>query len=188
VVRLFVALDIAPHFKDAISRLKGRLARFQRVVRWVQRERMHVTLKFIGETPADALADIRSACADVAAQSSPCGWSLERVGCFPPDGRVRILWTGASQMPPELLTMAERCDAALESVGIARESRPFAAHVTFGRVRNDDTDGTLRTAVGKLGIKTKEQHIAAMTLIESTLKPEGPTYNIIATFPFGGVH
>jgi len=187
-VRLFLALDIAPHLKDAIGRLKDRLARFQHVVRWVGREQTHMTLKFIGESAADALGDIRSACSNVAAQSSPFEWSLERVGCFPPNGKVRVLWAGASQTPPELLAMAERCDTVMQTVGIARESRPFAAHVTFGRVRNDDSGGKLRAAVDKLDVKTKKQRIVAMTLFESTLKPEGPQYGVIATFPFGGIH
>ena len=65
-----------------------------------------------------------------------------------------------------------------------RDQRPFKPHLTFGRVRDSVSTrrrAELEVAVGKVEMPDLLWHINAVSLIRSTLTPQGPNYEIIET-------
>jgi len=147
---------------------------------------MHLTLKFLGEVPDDRAAQVTDACKEIAAKAEPFEFVLNRAGCFPPEGRVRIVWGGSSFTPDELAALASRAEEVFERLGFARENRPFSPHVTIGRVKVDDTRGHLRRAVEAQRVTRIAEHVSTLTLLESELSPAGPHYTALGKFPFGG--
>lgn len=185
-MRLFLAIELERPAKRSLLDLISGLSEFRRSVRWVSEQQMHLTLKFLGEVGDEDVGGICEACEGVAAGCEPFEFVLDSVGCFPPEGRVRVIWGGCSQMPPALSACAGRCEDALSELGIAREGRPFSAHMTVGRVRHDDTRGRLRRAVGAISVNRARQHVDSMTLFESVLSPGGARYSTVGRYPFGG--
>jgi 2'-5' RNA ligase len=94
----------------------------------VPRERIHLTLAFLGEL---APARAEEAC-NAAAVTGSRGFELvlDQLGSF---RAARVAWAGCSHGPPGLKTLQTRLAKALVSRDFVLEERPFAAHVTLAR-------------------------------------------------------
>ena len=57
-MRLFAGLDIDAGIRGRIGRFMGEVQGFAPKARWVRPESLHVTLKFLGEQPEEALEQI----------------------------------------------------------------------------------------------------------------------------------
>jgi 2'-5' RNA ligase len=180
-----VAIELDHPIKRALLHVADSLREFRRTVRWASEHQMHLTLKFLGEVPDDKVPDVTDGCARIAAECEPFEFVLNRTGCFPPEGRVRIVWGGSSVTPDELAHCVHKCEDVFEQIGFARENRPFTPHVTIGRVKVDDTRGRLRRAVSDLRIARVAEHVESMTLFQSILSPAGARYVVAGTFRFG---
>lgn len=185
-MRLFVAIELEHPLRRVLLRMSDDLSSFAKDVRWIKADQMHLTLKFLGEVSEGNVDAVCQTCAKVAAESAAFALTVDRCGCFPPSGKVRVIWGGGGETPPGLSACAARCEDALESLGFQRESRPFAAHLTVGRVRDDRTDGRLREAIGGLRIKKASQPAKELTVFRSELTPRGAIHTALGRFRFGG--
>lgn len=137
-MRLFAAVDPDPAARAAAARAARAVAmRLDGAgaprMRWVAPERLHVTLRFLGEvTAADAEA-VRGVfrtpfetAAFTAAVSGP--------GCFPASGPPRVVWLGIGEGREALAAVRTELDGRLAAAGHPPEARPFSAHLTLGRM------------------------------------------------------
>ena len=128
-MRLFVAIDLPDEVGRGLTRLSSGLPG----ARWTRQEQLHLTLRFIGEVDGGRFRDIREELGGVSLQ--PFSLQLEGLGVFPPRGRPRVVWAGLRQGKP-LLHLRNQVEAALARVGLARETRKFAPHITLARLKN----------------------------------------------------
>ena len=151
-------------------------------VAWVARDNVHVTLKFLGAVDNARLGALEPALAAAAAGHAAFDLTIDGLGAFPSRIRPRVLWAGIGAGAAELGTLAARVDEALAALGFARETRPFAAHVTLGRVREPRANPRLAAALdagGPLG----RQRVARVSLMRSDLSPRGARYTELASHP-----
>lgn len=186
-LRLFFALPLDEALRDRaceVQRTLGQACVRGPRVKWVERANLHLTLKFLGDMPADALESLRRVGEQVAAQGTPFELDLCGAGCFPPRGAPRTLWLGLGEDCPELAALARRLDEALAEAGLSEpEGRPFTAHFTLGRVKDRGSGRELREAVEQLC----EEPVGTMRadrfcLLSSDLTPQGPVYTERACF------
>jgi 2'-5' RNA ligase len=127
IMRLFVALDLPWSLRTQLADLAIGLAG----VRWVAPENYHITLRFIGETPAHKAEEIDLALSGLRAR----GFSLELagVGTTEKAGRVTSLWVGVARNQ-QLDFLRGKIDTALQRAGVPAERRRFMPHVTLARL------------------------------------------------------
>jgi RNA 2',3'-cyclic 3'-phosphodiesterase len=125
--RLFVALNPTDPVRDSLAELRDEIPRMQ----WTPLERIHLTLRFLGEQPAEALEKITTALETVRVKSFFL--EVEGVGGFPDRGNWRVLWAGVGRSHPLLHQLRQQVDDALLGAGIQFELRPFVPHLTLGR-------------------------------------------------------
>jgi 2'-5' RNA ligase len=185
-VRLFVALDIPEEVRTALGALVEKLRPACRNARWVRMDGAHLTLKFIGEIPAEKAEDIKTALAAVPF-ASPIKISFRGLGFFPSERRPRVFWAGM-EASDELGALVAAVETALEPLGIAREQRAFSPHLTLARFDSPSDHRHLHAAIaaadGPLefgGTIAKEFH-----LYQSVLKQGGAEYTRLATFQSSG--
>jgi 2'-5' RNA ligase len=187
-VRLFVALEIPAAVRDNLAALVEKLRELSTKLadkrpRWVRRENLHVTLKFIGEVSPAKLGGIRGALSAIRSDA-PVEIKFRGLGFFPNEQHPRVLWAGLATST-NLPSLAGDIDGALETQGIARERRTFTPHLTLARIEPPGLHEKLRAAIQKNGARefgsfqTREFY-----LIESKLKPTGAEYTTLASFPF----
>ncbi len=174
-LRLFFALWPPARVREQLWESLAPLRRARPGVRWVPPERYHVTLRFLGDTPAALLPSLKVA-ADSLSREKAFRARFTAAGVFPPRGTPRVYWVGVT--PGRLIRMRKALDAALDRVGIAPERRPFKAHLTVGRVRPGRGAMGPAGALGS-GLEAACQDAFAVDsvhLVRSELFPDGPRY------------
>jgi len=180
-MRLFVALDIPEGVRAAVGTLAGKLRNSCRSARWVRVEGLHVTLKFIGETPPEKAEAIKKALAAVPF-ASPVSMNFRGLGFFPNERRPRVLWVGI-EAGPELGVLAQAVEAALEPLQISREERPFSPHLTPARFDSPGGVNKLQAAIESAGpLEFGRATANEFYLYQSVLKRGGAEYTRLATF------
>jgi 2'-5' RNA ligase len=129
-MRIFVALDIDNAIRQRIQRFMEGVSGFAPDARWVRPESLHVTLKFIGEKPQDAVEKIKQALSSVRAEE--VAMNFRGYGFFPTAKAARVFWVGI-ESGPQPPALAHTIDQTLKALGIAQEEHPFTPHLTLAR-------------------------------------------------------
>lgn len=184
-MRLFVAVELPEEVHEVIARGLGVLRRDLPPSRWVRREAMHVTLKFLGEQPEAVVGELTDRLAPRLAALAPVGVALGGGGFFPHERRPRVAWLGGRA--PGLETWAAAVDAAAVECGVAPEERPFSLHVTLARIERPwgvRAVDEFRHAVARWRFEPFEAR--ELALFESRLQPGGAVYAKLRRFVIGG--
>jgi 2'-5' RNA ligase len=179
-VRLFIAVNLPEHEKARLAEILDVLRTTALPVRWVQRESLHITLKFLGEVPERQVAEIAAANERVADRCAPFELEVGGFGTFPSRTRPRVFWIGVAT-PPQLVELQELVEENIEPLGYPREKRAFHPHLTLGRVKSDAgkldsaaVDRILSSLVYKAVVR-----VDSIDLMRSHLSPRGARYERI---------
>lgn len=174
--RLFVAIDLPEHVKEAVAGISGGLPG----ARWVPAEQLHLTLRFIGETEEGTFRQVKEALAAIA--GAPFTLALQGVGYFPPGKHPRVLWVGMEAGAP-LLELQQGVELAVTSTGIAPETRRFSPHITIARLKDTPAAkvDTYRAIHG--GFQTEPFTVEVFHLYSSTLSSQGAVHRREAAYP-----
>ncbi|MEM7202834.1 MAG: RNA 2',3'-cyclic phosphodiesterase [Planctomycetota bacterium] len=175
--RCFVGVRL-PAAAPQIALWLNELARTRAEVRWVRPVNVHLTVKFIGDVARERIDAVVAALREV--RFAPFALGIDGLGQFPPRGRPRVLWAGVGGDVRALTALAEAIDDRLAALGFARETRPFRAHVTLGRVRGPGGLAALPAALQRLAARTAPEPVAQFVLFASEQRPEGPRYGELA--------
>jgi len=129
-MRVFIALDIAEAIRQRIARYLDGVREFAPEARWVRPESTHVTLKFIGEKPADAVEQIKQGLSSI--EAAPIEVAFRGCGFFPNPRAARVFWVGI-EASPELGSLAAAVEHAMATLGIPPEQHRFTPHLTLAR-------------------------------------------------------
>lgn len=131
--RLFVAVEIPQSVRDAVDVAAEEIRRRQPELKWTSLSSFHLTLAFLGWVDLDAIPAVDRATADAAAESQPFTVSLTgEAGTF----GSKVLWAGIEDNE-HLKRLADTVRSNLAAEGFSIESRPFHAHLTLARGRQD---------------------------------------------------
>lgn len=185
--RIFFGVYIAEDLRPAASELQSRLKQAGGRVTWVAPHNLHFTLQFIGDTPPELIPRFAQAAGEAAERVSAFAVDVAGVGAFPSPMRARTLWLGCSRGATEFGHLAAELSARLHQAGLAEpESRPFAAHCTLGRVREQPSDKLVAAIEGLADAVVGEMSCTRFSLIKSTLTGSGPVYEVLEEFGLPG--
>jgi 2'-5' RNA ligase len=186
-MRLFVALEIPDAGgRELARRVAGLRERLPRA-RWVEPEKLHLTLLFLGQIADDQVPNLGAALREAFAKHPPMTLRLSGGGTFPPKRPARVAWVGM-EAPEELAAVqADAVAAAVNAVGFEPEARPFTSHVTLARCEpNWPRDAAERFAAAFPGEVGPPFRVDRGVLMESKLSPRGARYGVVEAFPLEG--
>lgn len=192
-MRLFLAIALNDAVRAACAGvaedLERRLARAgaRRAVKWVERENLHVTLRFLGEVEEPRVAPLLerlSAPLDL----PPFEIRVGGGGAFPASGPPRVTWIGVRDGEPRVHGVFDALDSRLVPLAFERETRPFTPHVTLGRVREIDRGPgrELRQWLSGVPVDLGAQPVSQVTLFRSHLSPQGPRHEVLREMSLRG--
>jgi 2'-5' RNA ligase len=191
-LRLFIAIELPPAVREALSAVQKRLQAFdsERAVRWSVIDSIHLTLKFLGETPASRRPEIEAALQQAVTGHEPFELDVYGVGSFR-DRMLRVVWAGVGGDLAALYTLRDAVERTVSPLGYPTEGRPFSPHLTLGRARKDAARSAaladLRKEIGKGDILTVASwRVEGISLMRSDLKPSGAVYTQLAFAALGG--
>jgi 2'-5' RNA ligase len=151
----------------------------------VRPEGIHLTLKFLGATPAEKVTMIESALSGAAEGIEAHELALGKLGTFG-GSRPRVLWVDLTGELDGAKRLQEQVEAATEQLGFPREARGWSPHLTLARVRLEtarEAAGAMQSAIAAVKPPTGTIPVREVSLMRSTLRPSGAVYERRAVFP-----
>lgn len=180
--RLFLAIPINTEnngFAPLVNDLRNRLSH-EKMINWVRPTNIHLTLKFIGETPPQDEPKIIEAVSKVVENHHSFTMDFNRTGIFGARYAPRVLWLGMQQTPDELLRLEEDVLKAFDGIGYQRDRQNFVPHLTLGRIKDLCEKQYFQKVVQAIEQKTYiHQEVNEIILFQSILRPDGAVYKIV---------
>jgi RNA 2',3'-cyclic 3'-phosphodiesterase len=183
-MRTFLAIPLPAEIKNQAALIQRKLNDDLSNVRWVAPSNMHLTLKFFAETSEESLEKIGQIMLSVNNLFAPFSINILGLGTFLSSAHNRVLWLGI-QGGSSLNQLHEMLEHRLEQIGIPREDRPFAPHLTLGRHKQ----GIF--VPGSILRRYESFHCGTfladrVILYQSRLDPAGAIHIPLRTLPLGG--
>lgn len=189
ILRTFIAIELDESLRIALARVQ---AKFKRqitpgAVKWVAPEGIHLTLKFLGDTPQSQIPNIEKALRRACQEFSQFEFSVEGRGCFPNFRRPRVIWVAVRDHGQVLTRLQAAIEQYVAPLGWPTEERGFSPHLTLGRVARNASNAEA-AAIGQIVEKSVveqigTQRVTAVSLIRSDLRPTGAVYTTLVHVP-----
>ena len=185
MIRAFIAVDlddpVIEKVCNVVEILKSRITE----IRWLRKENLHLTLKFLGNIAESQVEPITAALRHPLGLFSPCTISAKGLGVFPDFRRPKILWVGLTGN--QLVQLTAEIESALMPIGFTPENRAFTPHLTIGRWREGSRPAkNLRQEIDSLNdFEFGACAVRQIVLFQSVLKPEGASYSELRTIQLG---
>lgn len=183
-MRIFYGVFLDDALCGAVADLQRRLQQDAGPVKWVEPHNLHFTLRFIGDTPTDRIAEFVQAGRAAAGQCHAFDMHLCGAGAFPTPANPRTVWLGVVAGAEQMTDLHDALSRSLDEAGLASpEDRPYAPHCTLGRVRETRRNQALAAAIAAhAGHDIGPMRCEQFCLIRSRLHRTGPTYEAVETF------
>ncbi|MGY4706741.1 RNA 2',3'-cyclic phosphodiesterase [Candidatus Bipolaricaulota sp. J31] len=183
-MRLFFCVELEDDAKRELEALMERLRPRCGHAKWVARDNLHLTVRFLGEVDERRLGELETLAREVTRDFSPFTLELETLSAFPSPRRARVLWVGPRGDAEEFVALMRSVEDRLRRLGFRPETREPKVHVTLARFKlPQDLSGV----IGKLGLsRPLRVEVRELTLMRSELRPEGPIYTPVFRVPLGG--
>ncbi len=180
-VRTFIALHLTEDVQGRLASAQDTLAGAEARVRWVPRQNIHLTLKFLGGVEDRMLGEVCSAAAEAAEQVEPFRFDVAGVTAMPPAGALRLIWAGVCEPTGALAELHDLLSGACEGLGFKGEQRGFRPHLTLGRFKGGKNADALRAAAAEMADAAFGSVDAdELVVYGSVLGPTGPTYTALS--------
>lgn len=136
-LRLFIAIAVPLEVRESIGRAQGQLKRCAApgMIRWTKPEQFHVTLKFLGDVPAEQLAVLQHSLVTGCAGFPPLKLTAGGMGFFPGKHKPRVIWAGVADRDQKLAALHRQLDTAMRPYAPADKPGKFTGHITLGRFK-----------------------------------------------------
>ena len=185
--RVFIAIELPSVVRKSLSdHIHGLRKALPDVhASWSREESLHLTLKFLGDTPVAKIEALSQAAQRAAGTFPPFDLIIGRCGAFPSRGQPRVLWIGIDDPTGHLAGLHRTLEDECAKAGFVREERPFHPHLTIARLRKPQGSHQLAELHGEMGFTNQQVRVLEMVLFRSELLSEGSRHTAISRYRFG---
>jgi len=186
-VRTFISVDVEdPLILDKIERIKETILATNANLKPVERENIHLTLRFLGEIPVALIDEIYKVMLSVKAE--PFEIEIRRVGAFPKITSPRVIWVGVVEGADKLREIHKQLETGLRKLGIRPDSKGFEPHITIARVKSARNKQRLVKVLYELeDIEIGKMIVTCIRLKQSILTFKGPIYKTLREVKLGRI-
>ena len=192
MVRAFLAIELPQELRATLAAIEQDMKRqlertVDRHVRisWVRPDSMHLTLRFLGDTPDESIEPLRVAIEASMSAHRAIPIPLERLGTFPRPQAPRVLWLGPSasweqgREAQRLAALHYAVETCCRAANFAPEERSFSPHLTLARIKEGARQ--VGQALAQNGLLERPVTIGmlpveAIVFMKSELRPTGSVY------------
>ena len=179
MIRLFVALIIPDEIRKEIFNHCYSLAENPLHYRWEAKEKVHLTLKFIGEVKEELLQQITDEL-DFVKNYSAFNCIVSKFGFFFRDNEARILWCNL-ETDESIVSLVDELNERLKKLDIEMEKRKFKGHLTLLRIKDKLSEKFIKR-FKEYSFDPIKYNANEIALIQSVLKPSGSEYKVLKIY------
>ena len=191
-IRTFIAIELEPPLLDALERVQTQLRQGEggRAGRWVKRDNIHLTLKFLGDVPVGQLESLHQAVARACEGFSPFVLTVTDLDCLPSLRRPRVICVDVQEETGQLVRLQQAVERELNLLGFPAERRRFKPHLTLGRVRRHatrwETEALAKSVATYRSGDRARMRVDRVSVVRSDLTPGGAIYARLFEAPLAG--
>lgn len=184
--RLFIAIELPTTLRESV---KSHIDQLRQAVpdaraSWTHEENLHLTLKFLGDTPVAKVEALSGAAQRAASRVSPFELVVGGCGAFPAHGQARVLWIGIQDSSGELNSYHRALEGECAKVSFPRAERPFHPHLTIARLRQPHGARRLADLHQETKFDPVSVNVRDVCVIRSELRSAGSRYTVISRHDF----
>ncbi len=172
-LRLFIAAFLPTETKQEIIRYAQSLQNLVTSMRWEPLEKLHITLRFLGEVDHSQVEGISQQVGSALCGSGIIDTGIGGYQLFPTRKNPRVFALTFSATQRFGFVFAET-QCALAKNGFSPEKRKFVPHVTIGRIKGSFTKAWKIPSPPSI-----EFCIDEVGLVQSHLNPRGSSYTVL---------
>jgi len=182
MIRTFIALELPELELKKIIDIKNNYIEDYHKIKWEPINKLHLTLKFLGDTDENIIPAINSELENILKNYEVFELTFEKFGLFIKDKKPRILWVGLKENK-KLTNLAQEIDNVISKFGFEKEKRKFIPHITLLRIKDKD-EKFYKDFYKLTQVEIPEINFYAdkITFFKSTLLTTGSVYEPIKNF------
>ena len=181
IIRSFAAVELPEALKEQMAAYIAALRPLAPNVKWVKCASFHLTLKFLGNQPAEKIDRVLTSLIRTPENLGPFGLSIRYFGAFPGRKQPRVFHLGLEEQP-KLNALQQWVEDTLAPLGFGKERRRFSAHLTLGRVKVVQDFSSLWAFADKNPFPPFSFAVKDFVLMRSLLKPGGAEYRVLQKY------
>ncbi len=181
---LKLSLEIAENLAASQKLLKERCKEAGMIVRWIPPPNIHMTLLFLGEITEPMAAALKDMLKPITDETELFDLTVLGMGAFPDATNPKIIWAGLGEGTDKLTLLYNTVRQRLETAGFYFDNRPFAAHVTIGRVKSSPPGASAGCFQDEAARTFGTGTIRQIHCFRSDLYPTGAEYTSLWSLPF----
>lgn len=182
-IRCFLAIGLPDELKNNLEQYLQRLSKHQNLFRWTKINNLHLTIKFLGEQPAENVNQILLRAMPQYAKYPHFKLTTTHFGGFPKRKRARVIWLGCESNPQSsLLNLYNKTEKIVEHLDNIQSQKKFKPHLTIARSKEPLNPEPLWNFTERTPFPSFQFEVEQILLMQSILKSSGPEYHILQKF------
>lgn len=171
-MRTFISINFPEEIIEEIIKIQSALPEF--IGKKIEKDNLHLTLKFLGEIDEEKLERVKNKLSRVQLLSFKS--ELTEIGIFSKED-LRIVWIGVSKCDE----LQKRIDSSLEN--LFKKEQRFMSHLTIARVKKVKDKNKFIHELKDISRPKTSFDVKEFYLMKSELTKIGPIYSIIKKYP-----
>lgn len=153
---------------------------------WVRPEKLHLTLRFIGNCTAAELLLLTEVVDSIAVKTQPFDLAIKGTGVFPTTRQARVAWLGVHDPTDALgsIHIGIMPAGGLAAAASSGRSQQFSPHLTIARIKDIQKCRALISQHLGSSFESPEFRVSEVVIYESSLHPDGSVYKVLSSHPF----
>jgi 2'-5' RNA ligase len=151
-------------------------------IRWVNTDNLHITLRFLGDTPAELIGPVSSILGSSVSGFPDFRYRISGLGIFRNIRNPKVIWLGIDENE-RLHALKNLIDNNLKSILKVDGGNLFSPHLTIGRMKNIENREHFQNLITDWkDVVFADAWAEEVNFYESILKSTGPEYLILSSF------
>ena len=185
LLRTFVSVTLPKKIVSLSEMLQTTVISKKDNLKWVNPGNIHLTLKFLGNTPFEAADEINEVLKEMVVSYDGMELNINGTGCFPKIERPRVLWLGVGGQVSQLQEFVTDLNKKLEKLGFPLNEDEFIPHITLARIKYPPKDTPDISNYINTSYEPIKFNINRIRFMSSELFPNGQIYSILGTHFLG---
>ena len=180
-MRTFIALNISEDIRKRLAEftenIQNGLVRTGASIKYVEPENLHLTIKFLGDTPENLIPQIHSELERFYSTQEKILVKIGEIGVFPNRKFPKVVWVGINGSREKLQYLQKETENICERFGYKPEGRDFSPHLTLARVKSIKSSQAIMSVLDShRNYGFGKMNFERITFYQSILQSAGPIY------------
>lgn len=149
-MRYFIALELPEENRQQLQAIQNELSKLIPQARITNNEKLHLTLAFLAEQPAEMLQPLTSLIKNAVASIPKFSVTPSYIDGFPNLHHPNILWMGVKGDIDKLFLIRERLKDGLHKLNIQIDERRYTPHIAIAKLKNYELPQSVESALEKI--------------------------------------